>query len=48
MEEQGWDRARWLWWLALIGGISFFWAVLQRSGGSEIHLWKTSGVAFSP
>lgn len=43
--EQGWDRARWLWLAALIGGISFFWAVLERWDGPAIHLWKTSGVA---
>lgn len=43
--EQGWDRARWLWLAALVGGISFFWAVLERWDGPAIHLWKTSGVA---
>ena len=40
--EQGWDRARWLWWLALAGGISFFIAVFQRLDGPAIHpamLW---------
>ena len=44
--EQGWDRARWLWWLALAGGISFFAAVYQRLDGPAIWAWKTSGVAF--
>ncbi len=44
--EQGWDRARWLWWLALLGGISFFAAVYQRLDGPAIWAWKTSGVAF--
>lgn len=42
--EQGWDRARWLWWLALLGGISFFVAVFQRLDGPPIWAWKTSGV----
>src|SRR3546814_16884256 len=44
--ERGWDRARWLWWLALAGGISFFAAVYQRLDGPPIWAWKTSGVAF--
>jgi len=43
--EQGWDRARWLWWLALASGISFFAAVYQRLDGPPIWAWKTSGVA---
>lgn len=42
--EQGWDRARLLWWLALLGGISFFIAVYQRLDGPAIWAWKTSGV----
>lgn len=42
--EQQWDRARWLWWLALLGGISFFIAVYQRLDGPAIWAWKTSGV----
>ncbi|SEH18754.1 Uncharacterized membrane protein YhhN [Sphingopyxis sp. YR583] len=42
--EQGWDRARWLWWLALAGGISFFAAVYLRLDGPAIWAWKTSGV----
>jgi uncharacterized membrane protein YhhN len=42
--EQGWDRARWLWWLALLCGISFFVAVFQRLDGPAIWAWKTSGV----
>lgn len=41
---QSWDRARWLWWLALIGGISFFAAVFQRLDGPAIWAWKTTGV----
>src|SRR3546814_11599151 len=41
----GWDRARALWILALIGGISFFAAVLMRWDGPAIWAWKTSGVA---
>lgn len=42
--EQDWDRARWLWLLALAGGISFFAAVYLRLGGPTIWAWKTSGV----
>ena len=42
--EQGWDRARWLWLLALVGGISFFGAVYLRLDGPAIWTWKTSGV----
>ena len=44
-EEQGWDRARWLWLVALVGGVSFMIAVVQRLDGPAVHLWKTSGVA---
>lgn len=43
-DEQGWDRARWLWLAALIGGVSFMVAVAQRLDGPAIHIWKTSGV----
>src|SRR3546814_2292115 len=39
-----WDRARGLWALALVGGISFFAAVLQRWDGPAIWAWKASGV----
>ncbi|WP_447762362.1 lysoplasmalogenase [Sphingopyxis panaciterrae] len=46
MSEQGWDRARWLWLLALLGGISFFVAVFQRLDGPAIWAWKTTGVGF--
>jgi uncharacterized membrane protein YhhN len=42
--EQGWDRARWLWLLALAGGFSFFVAVYLRLDGPAIWAWKTSGV----
>lgn len=42
--EQSWDRARWLWLLALAGGISFFVAVYLRLDGPPIWAWKTSGV----
>ena len=42
--EHGWDRARWLWLLALAGGISFFVAVYLRLDGPAIWAWKTSGV----
>lgn len=44
--EQSWDRARWLWILALIGGISFFIAVYQRWDGPAIWAWKATGVGF--
>src|SRR3546814_12027505 len=44
--ERGWDRARWLWWLALAGGISFFIAVFQRLDGPPIWAWKATGVGF--
>lgn len=43
--KAGWDRAPWLWWLALAGGISFFTAVLYQAEGPAIWAWKTSGVA---
>ena len=42
--ESGWDRARWLWWAALAGGISYFAAVYLRLDGSAIWAWKASGV----
>lgn len=42
--EQSWDRARWLWLLALVGGISFFVAVYLRLDGPAIWAWKTIGV----
>ena len=42
--ERGWDRAQWLWWLALAGGISFFAAVYSRLDGPAIWAWKASGV----
>jgi uncharacterized membrane protein YhhN len=45
IEAAGWDRARWLWLAALIGGASYFLAVVQRLDGPGIHLWKMSGVA---
>ncbi|KTE06175.1 lysoplasmalogenase family protein [Sphingopyxis sp. H115] len=44
--RQGWDRARWLWWLALLGGVSFFVAVYERLDGPAIWAWKASGVGF--
>ena len=43
--QHGRDRARWLWWLALAGGISFMIAVMQRLEGPPIWAWKTTGVA---
>lgn len=43
-EGQDWDRARWLWFAALVGGISFFVAVFQRLDGPAIWAWKASGV----
>lgn len=45
MAKQEWDRARWLWWLALIGGVSYFYAVAQQLDGVHISIWKSSGVA---
>ena len=44
MSEQGWDRARWLWLAALVGGISYFVAVYMRLDGPAIWAWKASGV----
>lgn len=48
MTEQGagdgWDRARWLWLAALVGGISYFAAVYMRLDGPAIWAWKASGV----
>lgn len=43
--EPDWDRARWLWLAALVGGASFFVAVLERWDGPAIWAWKASGVA---
>ena len=43
--QHGRDRARWLWWLALAGGISFMIAVVLRLAGPPIGAWKTTGVA---
>lgn len=40
----GWDRARWLWAAALVGGISYFAAVYMRLDGPAIWAWKASGV----
>ena len=42
--EGNWDRARWLWFAALAGGISYFFAVRQGLDGAAIHLWKATGV----
>lgn len=39
-----WDRARWLWSLALLAGASYFTAVLQHWDGPAIWAWKASGV----
>lgn len=39
----GWDRARWLWLAALVGGISYFAAVYMRLDGPAIWAWKASG-----
>ncbi|GGJ50141.1 hypothetical protein CDQ92_14375 [Sphingopyxis bauzanensis] len=41
---QSWDRARWLWWAALAGGISYFVAVYMRLDGPAIWAWKAAGV----
>lgn len=42
--ERNWDRARWLWFAALVGGISYFVAVRQGWDGAAMHLWKATGV----
>lgn len=44
-EGRTWDRARWLWLLALVAGISYFAAVQLRLDGPAIWAWKTSGVS---
>ena len=44
--QKNWDRARWLWLLALVGGVSFMIAVVQRLDGPMIWAWKTTGVGF--
>ena len=44
-DAQAWDRARWLWLAALVGGGSYFLAVVLRLDGPAVHLWKASGVA---
>lgn len=41
---QIWDRARWAWVLALIGGVTYYYAVRLGMDGWAITLWKTSGV----
>jgi hypothetical protein len=46
MEMGDWDRARWAWVAALLGGISYFIAVRSGWNGWGISVWKTSGVAF--
>lgn len=46
MGKAGWDRARWLWLAALVGGISYFAAVYLRLDGAAIWAWKASGVGF--
>ncbi len=43
-EEYSWDRARWLWLAALVGGISYFAAVYLKLDGPAIWAWKASGV----
>lgn len=42
--ESSWDRAHWLWLAALLGGASYFGAVLAGWDGPAVHLWKASGV----
>ena len=44
MIGQDWDRARWLWIAALVGGASFFVAVVQQWTGPMLWVWKASGV----
>lgn len=45
MVTQDWDRARWAWFLALIGGLTYFYAVRSGLSGLPVSIWKTSGVA---
>lgn len=45
LEHQTWDRARWLLLAALLGGVSYFYAVVQHWDGPAIWAWKASGVA---
>lgn len=44
MATQEWDRARWAWWLALIGGVTYFFAVRSGFEGLPAYFWKASGV----
>lgn len=46
MSQQLWDRARWAFWIALIGGISYFFAFRSGVEGLPASIWKTSGVGF--
>lgn len=39
-----WDRARWIWVFALIGGVSYFFAGRLGVEGLAASVWKTSGV----
>src|SRR3546814_14246658 len=43
---RGVEQARWLWWLALAGGISFFCAVFHRLDRPPVWAWKATGVGF--
>ena len=43
-EGRLWDRARWLWLAALVGGAGYFAAVVLRLDGPMIWAWKASGV----
>lgn len=44
--SKNWDRARWAWILALVGGISYFYVVRTGIDGFWVSVWKTTGVAF--
>lgn len=46
MRTKNWDKARWAWVLALVGGISYFYVVYTAMDGLLFSVWKTTGVAF--
>ncbi len=46
VRTENWDKARWAWVLALVGGISYFYVVCTGIDGLLVSVWKTTGVAF--
>lgn len=46
MSQQLWDRARWALWIALLGGITYFFAFRSGVEGLPASIWKTTGVGF--